>query len=240
MLSPLPEYESHNGPNRDAVLLGLVAARTRLSWGTVPYVAALHGMAELHAGWWDKVQEDGPWPRLAEVYAPGAAISNARGSLLAIESENWTQRLLGEGSVSTLLSLLDDPAPVLDLLRSAPVTLIAPGEGREETDRYVYAGPAAYDLASFYASSRWLYGRTPLGMVETRNAYLRSLDSLLGSRVDECLFDITLDAARCWSFALGWSEYIAARPPALMARAHLFRAAVAEPALAALRRLQRI
>jgi hypothetical protein len=213
-----------------------------MAWGTTPYTTALHSMASLHAGWWGKVQDDELWPRLPEIYEPEPIIGTTREALLAIEGEAWTERLLGEGRVSTLLSLVDEPALALDLLQCAPTTLISPDSGTEgqESDRYVCEGPAAYDLAAFYSSTRWLYGRAPLGLAGTRNAYLIRLGSLLNEPIDHALFDITLDAARCWNFVLGWAQTLATRPPALLARAHIFRSAVAEPAFASLSRLQRI
>jgi len=198
-------------------------------------------MASLHACWWQRPETaEGPWLPLPAIYDPEPSICGSRGALLSIEGQPWAKNLLEPCQVRSLLRLLDDPLIVLDMLQSAPRTLIVARDfSFAEAEPQVCIGPAAYDLASFYATSRWLYGRTPLGLTETRNSYLDRLNNLLDVPTDRALFDATYDAAQAWLFITGWLPLMAECPPTVLARSHLFRAAVSEPALASLRRLER-
>ncbi len=200
-------------------------------------------MASLHACWWERPEtSEGPWLPLPAVYDPSPSIRASRDALLTMEGEPWACNLLGTCQVRTLLCLLDDPCFVLDILQAAPRTLIATAGdfALARGEIQVCIGPAAYDLASFYSASRWLYARTPLCLTETRNSYLDRLNCLLDVPTDRALFDATYDAAQAWLFLTNWLPLVAERPPSVLARAHLFRAAISEPALASIRRLERI
>jgi len=243
MLSPLNEPGYHLRADSFSAL----PARSRpTAWSKGHYLAALYHMADQHAEWWNLSGEDLPWAPLPTVYDPDQA-AHAKEALLKIERAPWAGRLLGSGRAGALLAFLDDPAPALDLLLAAPRTLIAGDQGFALEDGYpvdieaqVCAGPAAYDLAGFYSSARWLGGSAPLTLTQSRNHYLERLAGLLPVSFDRGLFDMTFDAALAWRFAVLWPPRILEQSTALLAQEHFFQATVLEPALASMQRLRRL
>ena len=139
--------------------------------------------------------------------------------------------------------MLDCPDCLLDTLQQVPQTLIQ-WDSRESgvhVGRFPHwqtlgAGPAAHDLACFYSSARWWYGRLPMTLAEMRSYYLQQLNRHIPEPLDRYLLDASLDAARAWRFALLWPSFIADQHATLSAHLHHLQATVIEPAHASLRR----
>lgn len=238
-----PRLITHRQPLR-APSAGITWPRS--AWEIEPYRAALRSLSVLHADWWGHADIPGPWAPLDLIYTPQDAIQEAQSALDKIQRFSRGSKFLSETQIGTLRVLLDDPSPLLSLLQSMPRTLITNTEPGSIESSYcgqdnatVGIGPAAYDLACFYSSSRWGFGRTPLSMASTRAAYLQHLSNLLPTPVARCEFDEAFDAAMAWRFAILWTQAMADRPLCLLARAHQLQAAVVEPAFASLRRVMR-
>jgi hypothetical protein len=207
--------------------------------------AALTEMAVLHATWWGEPLGAGAerW-ELAWDLESGRAIDEARHAILEIADASWGTRMLPAEQIRGWLRLLDDPRDMVGILAQMPTTLIYRGEmtgdpfdHRGRSAVRAMSGPAPYDLACFYSSSRWWYGRLPMGRVEMRNWYLERLNERLGAQhLNRYTFDLGFDASLAWGFAARWIPFFVENHTALLARASHLRATVIDPAWASLRR----
>jgi hypothetical protein len=222
------------GPNRRKALRG-----------EHEYHAALTERAVMHATWWGlPLSADVERWELAWDFERGCAIEEARRAILEIGDATWGARLLPVEQISAWLRLLDNPGDVVSILDQMPQTLIYgddlignPFERPGHNKWQVVSGPAPYDLARFYSSSRWWYGRLPVGRIEMRNWYLERLNERLGAEdLDRYTFDLGFDAALAWRFATRWLPFIAENHTTLLATATYLKATVIEPAWASLRR----
>ncbi|MFL5733471.1 MAG: hypothetical protein ACJ78Q_09725 [Chloroflexia bacterium] len=189
----------------------------------------------------------------------------ARAALLQIEAAPWGSHFFTREQTRAWLIALDDPSPLLAMLQQMPQTLIAAGSmqsvvGSRQIQltadcllpttyssghapcptaadwQMVGVGPAPYDLACFYSSARWWFGRLPLSLTTMRNHYLDHLNHRLGRQLDHYLFDAAFDAARAWQFLTSWPTAILERHPILLAHRHHLQTTVIGPAYASLRR----
>lgn len=217
-------------------------------WTEAHYREALHALADLHATWW------GLAPLPASGGTPGvlpdgdhmeSAIVEARAALAEMEGAPWGSRFLLAEEARAWLRVLDNPAPLLETLASMPQTLVhaecrpyslALHDGFSTEGRAMGPGPAPYDLACFYSSSRWWFGHVPLSLTGMRNVYLRRLNERLERPLDRYAFDAAFDTAVAWRFATLWPPAILEYRTSLMANLHHLRATVIDPAGAALRR----
>ncbi len=218
-------------------------------WTAEHYKSALTALADLHARWWNRPPSptEYPWVWTPTGLHTESLISEAREALMQIEQETWGERFFPRERLRAWLRVLDEPMCLLDTLREMPQTLIHgdywPGniamrpEGPSVFDwQLVGVGPAAYDLACFHSSSRWWFGRLPLSLTEMRGRYLSRLNEQLCSSVDRYIFDVGMDAARAWRFAVLWPTVILEHHTSLLAGLHHMRATAIEPAYASLRR----
>ena len=235
---------------------GFTNLRSRLpadgvKWGKAfpserDYQAALTELAVMHATWWEQPLSAGAERReFAWDLESGCAIDEARHAILEIANASWGTRMLPEEQLRGWLRLLDNPRDIAGVLAQMPTTLIYGGEltgdpfddHRGRSGMRAMIGPAPYDLACFYSSSRWCYGRLPVGRIEMRNWYLERLNECLGARhLDRYTFDLGFDAALAWRFITRWLPFIVEYHTTLLARATYLRATVIEPAWASLRR----
>jgi phosphotransferase family enzyme len=219
------------------------------TWSAEHYRMALGALAELHAKWWDRppTPEEFPWVWMPTGAHTQELLEEARSALIEIEGATWGEKFFSRERLHEWLRVLDDPHCLLDILSGVPQTLIHgdywPGNIAMRRDgpavfdwQQVGVGPAAYDLACFHASSRWWFGRLPITLVEMRSHYMACLNERLGYKVDRYIFDIGIDAARAWRFALLWLPTIIEHRAHLLARLSYMRATVIEPAYASLKR----
>jgi len=209
------------------------------------YRAALNDLAEMHATWWGRpLSATAQSWELAWDYERGSAIEEARHALREIADAPWGARLLSREEIRGWLHLLGNPGETLSILSQVPQTLIygdeLTGDPFERPGLYrgqVMSGPAPYDVACFYSSSRWWYGRLPVGRAEMRNWYLEHLNERLGRAcLDRYMFDLSFDASLAWRFVARWLPLIVGHHTTFLARASYLRATVIEPASASLRR----
>jgi hypothetical protein len=223
------------------------AARAQSAWGEQQYRSALGALANMHAAWWGRPStiQGKRWEPAPVWRADSGSMRAAREALLAIEEAHWGERFLPRAAARSWLRLLDDPGSLLSILAGMPQTLIHGDHGRDRLPGGlgsswgpVGVGPAPYDLACFYSSSRWWFGRLPLSLTEMRNWYLQRLNERLDAeeQLDRYTFDLGFDAALAWRFAIHWPALIMEHHTILLAGAHHLRAAVIEPACASLRR----
>ncbi len=238
--------------NSDWVLMEALPSEMvwpRASWTGEHYRLALQALADLHATWWGQPPDpaDYPWVWTPTGHHTDGLVREARAGLIEIEQAPWLEQLFSKERLHAWLRVLDDPPCLLDLLVRMPQTLIHgdywPGNIAIRADgpavfdwQLVGVGAAAYDLACFHSSSRWWFGRIPMSLVEIRNHYLKCLSERLDERVDRYSFDMAMDAARAWRFAVLWPPVIAENHAGLLARAGYMRATAIEPAFASLRR----
>ncbi|MEO8287897.1 MAG: aminoglycoside phosphotransferase family protein [Chloroflexota bacterium] len=245
-------WEQRTG-DRDWVLMEALPQEgmwPRAFWTAEHYRAALSALAEMHAKWWEHPPstKDYPWVWMPTGAHTQALLEDARAAMLEIESAPWREKFFSVDELRAWRDVLDDPACLLDILSGIPQTLIHgdywPGNIAMKPDgpavfdwQQVGVGPAAYDLACFHSSSRWWFGRLPISLVEMRNHYLACLNEHLGYRVDRYIFDMGMDAARAWRFAVLWPTTIVEQRPHLLARLNYMRTTVIEPAYTSLRRI---
>jgi len=221
----------------------------RATWTAEHYRIALEALAALHAKWWDRPPsaQDYPWIWMPTGVHTQELLQEARSAVLEIESAPWGEKFFSRETLREWLKVLDDPQCLLDSLSGTPQTLIHgdywPGNIAMRRDgpavfdwQQVGVGPAAYDLACFHASSRWWFGRLPLTLIEMRSHYMLHLNERLGFKVDRYIFDMGIDAARAWRFAVLWPPTIVEHRAHLLARLTYLRSTVIEPAYASLRR----
>jgi aminoglycoside phosphotransferase (APT) family kinase protein len=221
----------------------------RASWTAEHYRLSLDALADLHATWWGSPPDpsDYPWVWMPTGHHTEGLIRDARAALVEIESAPWGHRFYSRQRLHAWLRVLDDPTCLLDVLVKMPQTLIHgdywPGNIAMREDgpavfdwQMVGVGPAPYDLSCFHSSSRWWFGRIPLSLIEIRSHYLERLNDKLGQRVDRYIFDIGMDAARAWRFAVLWPTVILEHHVGLLANLTHMRATAIEPAFASLRR----
>jgi hypothetical protein len=221
----------------------------RAFWTAEHYRMALSALAEMHAKWWDHPPspEQYPWVWMPTGAHTQELLDEARAALLEIEAASWGEKFFTRERLHEWMNVLDEPSCLLDILAGVPQTLIHgdywPGNIAMRRDgpavfdwQQVGIGPAAYDLACFHASSRWWFGRLPITLVEMRSHYLACLSEHLGYKVDRYIFDMGMDAARAWRFAVLWPSAIQEHRAHLLARLTYMRATVLEPAYASLRR----
>jgi hypothetical protein len=221
----------------------------RAFWMAEHYRMALGALAEMHARWWDNPPsaEEYPWGWMPTGAHTRELLEDARAALLEIEGASWGEKFFTREMLRAWLGVIDEPSGLLDILSGVPQTLIHgdywPGNIAMKPDgpavfdwQQVGVGPAAYDLACFHASSRWWFGRLPLTLVEMRSHYMGCLSERLGYRVDRYVFDMGMDAARAWRFAVLWPSAILEHRAHLLARLSYMRSTVIEPAYASLRR----
>lgn len=218
------------------------------SWSAGHYRQALTALADMHAGWWGKPPNptDYPWVWMPTGRHTVGLALEAAAALRRIESAPWAESFFSKGRLRAWLRVLDEPSCLLDTLADMPQTLIHgdywPGNIAMRADgpaifdwQLVGVGPAPYDLACFHSSSRWWFGRLPLSLTEIRNHYLQRM-SERGLHVDRYVFDVGMDAARAWRFAVLWPTVIVEHHESLLANLHHMRATAIEPAYASLRR----
>jgi hypothetical protein len=219
------------------------------AWGAEQYRAALGTLAHMHAEWWGRPPDPQkyPWIWMPMGGHTTQLVSEARAALLEIEQASWGEKFLPADRLRAWLQVLDNPASLLNIADEMPQTLIHgdywPGNIAIRQDgpavfdwQLVGVGPASYDVACFHSSSRWWFGRLPLSLVEMRTHYLNCLNEHLGHRVDRYAFDMGMDAARAWRFAVLWPTVIVENHVHLLARINFMRATAIEPAYASLRR----
>ena len=221
----------------------------RGSWTAEHYRKALTTLAELHASHWGRPpdRDDYPWVWSPTGHHTEMLVEDSRLALLELEGKSWCADFFPEGHLRAWLNVLEEPWRLLDTLAAMPQTLIHgdywPGniamraEGPAVFDwQFVGAGPAVYDLASFYSLSRWWFGRLPLSLAEIRGHYLRELNLRLGEDIDRYAFDLGIDTARAWRFAISWPRSILDHHSSLMSARHRLQNTVLEPSFASLRR----
>jgi hypothetical protein len=221
----------------------------RAFWTAEHYRMALAALAEMHARWWDRPPsaDDYPWVWMPTGAHTRELLEDARAALLEIEAAEWREKFFTREMLRAWMGVVDDPSGLLDILSGVPQTLIHgdywPGNIAMRPDgpavfdwQQVGVGPAAYDLACFHASSRWWFGRLPLTLIEMRSHYMACLSERLGYHVDRYIFDMGMDAARAWRFAVLWPGAIVEHRSHLLARLTYMRSTVIEPAYASLRR----
>lgn len=221
----------------------------RAAWSEGQYRAALDALAAMHAQWWGRPPDPAEYPWVWQplgAHAPALA-EDARAALLEIERAPWREAFFPGDRLRAWLRVVEEPAVLLDLFEGVPQTLVHgdywPGNIAVHRDgpavfdwQRVGVGPAAYDLACFYGSSRWWFGRLPLSLAEIRAHYLRALNERLGTNLDRYLFDQGTDAARAWQFAVLWPAALLEHHAHLLGVQSHVRATVTEPAWACLRR----
>ncbi len=242
-----------NNPGRGGwPLLHLSASESvwpRISWTADDYRVALTALADTHAAWWGRPPDPSAY---SWVWSPIGAhsydmVREARSALLEIGSSPWGDKFLPKERLRAWLRVLDDPSCLLDVLDGMPHTLIHgdywsdklaiyPNHPNPFVWRPLGAGPAPYDLACFHSLARWRFGSVPLSLVEMRNHYLTCLNERLGQNIDRYAFDLGMDAARAWRFAIAWPLIIAEHHATLLATLHRLQNAIIEPAFASLRR----
>lgn len=219
------------------------------TWTVEHYRIALTALADLHARWWDCPPNaaDYPWVWTPTGQHTESLIREAREALIEIEGQPWAEQFFPGKRLHAWLDVLDRPSCLLDTLTGMPQTLIHgdywPGNIAMRADgpavfdwQLVGVGPAPYDLACFHSSSRWWFGRLPLSLTEMRSHYLARLNKQLGHNIDRYVFDVGMDAARAWRFAVLWPTVILEHHTGLLATLHHMRATAIEPAFASLRR----
>ena len=252
--APLPGF---SGP--DWVLLEALpqeAVWPQATWTERHYRQALTALADLHAQWWDRPPDPHahPW-----IWTPTGAHAatlahDAHRALLEIESTRWGSAFFSPEDFHAWLDITANSSPLLDILNAMPHTLIhgdywpgnismRPDPHHDATDatavfdwQFAGVGPSSYDLACFHSTSRWWFGRLPLSLVEMRRHYLSRLNTLLDTRVDRSLFDLSLDAARAWRFATFWPHAILQHSTYLLARRSYLHTTLLAPALTSLKR----
>lgn len=219
----------------------------RTSWTADRYRTALTALADMHAAWWGTPPSRPDFPSVwssTDGYAP-SLLREARSALLEIESASWGVKFLSKDRMWTWLGVLDDPDRLLATIADMPQTVIHadcwPGNLAMHTDRSAVPshqqmgiGPAPYDLASFHSLAKWWFGRVPLTLTEMRNHYLTRLNERLGQNVDRYVFDLGVDAARAWRFAILWPTFIMEHYATLLAALRQLQNAIIEPAFASL------
>lgn len=221
----------------------------RAHWTARHYRLALDALAAVHATWWDRPPDpaDYPWVWTPMGHHTDGLVREAYAALLNIEKAEWGGKFLPPKQLRAWLNVLDDPTSLLETLGMMPQTLIHgdywPGNIAMRTDgpavfdwQFVGVGPAAYDLSCFYSSSRWWFGRLPLSLSDMRNHYLTRLNSRLDTPVERAIFDMGMDAARAWRFAILWPTVIIEHHSGLLANLHHMRVTAIDPAYASLRR----
>jgi hypothetical protein len=221
----------------------------RAAWSEGQYRAALEALAAMHAQWWGRPPDPAEYPWVWQPLGAHAAAlaEEARAALLEIERAPWGEVFFPGDRLAAWMRVVDEPAVLLDLFEGVPQTLVHgdywPGNIAVHRDgpavfdwQRVGVGPAAYDLACFYGSSRWWFGRLPLSLPEIRAHYLRALNERLGTNLDRYLFDQGTDAARAWQFAVLWPAALLEHHAHLLGVQGHVRATVTEPAWACLRR----
>lgn len=219
------------------------------TWTTEHYQSALVALADLHARWWDCPPNptEYPWVWTPTGRHTEDLIREARAALIEIGQQAWSEQFFPPDRLRAWLNVLDQPSCLLDTLTGMPQTLIHgdywPGNIAMRADgpavfdwQLVGVGPAPYDLACFHSSSRWWFGRLPLSLTEMRSHYLTRLNEQLGHNIDRYIFDVGMDAARAWRFAVLWPTVILEHHTNLLATLHHMRATAIEPAYASLRR----
>ncbi len=224
-------------------------ASPQSSWRAEHYKIALTALADLHAGWWGHPPDptDYPWVWMPTGHHTAGLIKEAREALLQIGEASWGESFFPKERLRAWLRLLDDPEPLFKMLSGMPQTLIHgdywPGNISMQKDgpavydwQFVGVGPAPYDLACFHSSSRWWFGRLPMSLMEMRNHYLERLNEKLDKKVDRYSFDVGMDAARAWRFAVLWPTVIVEHHAGLQCSLQHTRSTAIEPAFASLRR----
>ncbi|MDQ6695685.1 MAG: aminoglycoside phosphotransferase family protein [Chloroflexota bacterium] len=240
------------GFDSDWVLMEAVTSEVvfpQSSWTAEHYRIALSSLADLHAAWWGSPPDptDYPWVWMPTGHHTEGLIREAREALMEIGKASWGERFFPKERLHAWLMLLDNPTPLFNMLSGMPQTLIHgdywPGNISMRADgpavydwQLVGVGPAPYDLSCFHSSSRWWFGRLPLSLTEMRNHYLERLNEQLGKKVDRYCFDMGMDAARAWRFAVLWPTVILEHHTNFQANLHHMRSTAIEPAFASLRR----
>lgn len=243
-LSEVHEHLRDDHPGEWVLIDGPVWGRLvpGARWSAEQYLEALGSLARQHSAWWGRPLSHREHPLFAQGHA-GLEVREALVALEEISSAPWGSRFLSEGQIRAWRDVLERPDCLLGTLMAMPQTLIqwdCHGSDVHEVGTSSFqalsAGPAAYDFACLYTAARWYYGRLPMSLAQMRRYYLEQLNAHIGEAVDRYVFDMAVDAARAWRFAILWPGFIAERHLALGALLHHLRATVIEPAFASLQR----
>jgi hypothetical protein len=213
----------HAEPDEGWLLVEVLPrGRPDRSWRLHDYHAVLEDLAALHAAFWDgRGLDKHNWltqpidRNTLSLLDEGRTAWRKLHDQVPLPPDLFTRR-----GMRYLRTLLEDPSPVLSVLRELPRTLlhrnlwvgnirlIGPGTGpltmRRRGRRVFFdwrlagIGPAPLDVVILLESSDWWYGPLPAPRCTLEAHYLHSLNAHLSQPLDADLYWRALDAANLW------------------------------------------